>query len=71
MRVHFLTDDPPPRDREQFFLDFVAKHVMRLSFNDGIVAGRPRVRRLGEDDLSGRAHHLGPVASNRRQAVKR
>jgi hypothetical protein len=31
MRVHFSTDDVPPRDREQFWLDFVAKHVMTMT----------------------------------------
>ena len=34
MRVHFSTDDVPPRDRETFWLDFVAEHVKSLSFND-------------------------------------
>ena len=34
MRVHFSTDDLPPRDREQFWLEVVAKQLMKLSFND-------------------------------------
>ena len=36
MRVHFSTDDVPPRDREQYWLDFVAKHVMRVTPADRI-----------------------------------
>jgi AraC-like DNA-binding protein len=31
MRVHFSTDGVPPRDREAFWLDLVAKHVMKLT----------------------------------------
>jgi len=34
MRVHFLTDDVPLRDREQFWYDVVANQVVKLSFND-------------------------------------
>src|SRR5215467_4506665 len=34
MRVHFSTDDVPPRDREPFWLDVIAKEVAKLSFND-------------------------------------
>jgi AraC-like DNA-binding protein len=34
MRVHFSTDDVPPRDRKQYWLDFVAKHVMRVTPDD-------------------------------------
>src|SRR5262245_27859826 len=30
MRVHFSTDDLPPRDREEFFVDLVAKYVMSM-----------------------------------------
>jgi AraC-like DNA-binding protein len=36
MRVHLSTDDLPPRDREPFWLDFVAKHVIRVT-----LSGRP------------------------------
>jgi AraC-like DNA-binding protein len=36
MRVHFSTDDLPPRDREPYWLDFVAKHVIRVT-----LSGRP------------------------------
>ena len=31
MQVHFSTDDLPPRERAQFWLDFVAKHVMKVT----------------------------------------
>jgi hypothetical protein len=31
IRVHLSTDDLPLRDREPFWLDFVAKHVIRVS----------------------------------------
>jgi AraC-like DNA-binding protein len=31
MRVHFSTDDLPPRERGPFWLDFVAKHVMKVT----------------------------------------
>jgi AraC-like DNA-binding protein len=31
MRVHFSTDDLPPRDREEFWLDFVSKHVISVT----------------------------------------
>jgi AraC-like DNA-binding protein len=34
MRVHFSTDDLPPRDREQFWLDFVSKHVISVTPGD-------------------------------------
>jgi len=34
MRVHFSTDDLPPRDREEFFVDLVAKHVMNVTPGD-------------------------------------
>jgi AraC-like DNA-binding protein len=34
MRVHFSTDDLPPRDREQFWLDFVAKQWMKVTPRD-------------------------------------
>jgi hypothetical protein len=34
MRIHFSTDDLPPRDREQFWLDFVAKHVVHVTPGD-------------------------------------
>jgi AraC-like DNA-binding protein len=31
MRAHFSTDDLPPRDREQFWLDVVFTHVMKIT----------------------------------------
>src|SRR5215469_1589721 len=31
MRVHFSTDDLPPRAREEFWLDFVSKHVISVT----------------------------------------
>src|SRR5215472_8920153 len=31
MRVHFSTDDLPPHDREQFWLDVVAKHALKMT----------------------------------------
>jgi len=31
MRVHFSTDDVAPRDREQYWLEVVAKHVMKIT----------------------------------------
>jgi AraC-like DNA-binding protein len=31
MRVHFSTYDLPPRDREEFWLDFVSKHVISVT----------------------------------------
>jgi len=31
MRIHFSTDDLPPRDREEFWLDFVSKHVISVT----------------------------------------
>jgi len=31
MRVRFSTDHVPPRDREQFWLDFLAKEVMKVT----------------------------------------
>jgi AraC-like DNA-binding protein len=34
MRVHFSTDDLPPRDREQYWLDVITKEVVKLTFND-------------------------------------
>ena len=34
MRVHFSTDDVPPREREQFWLDVFAKQVMRVTPSD-------------------------------------
>lgn len=34
MRVHFSTDDVPPRDREEFFVDLVAKYVMNMTSGD-------------------------------------
>jgi len=34
MRVHFSTDDLPPRDREEFWLDFVSKHVISVTPGD-------------------------------------
>jgi AraC-like DNA-binding protein len=34
MRVHFSTDDVPPRDREQFWIDFLAKQVLRFTPGD-------------------------------------
>lgn len=34
MRVHFSTDDVPPRDREEFFVDLVAKYVMNMTACD-------------------------------------
>jgi AraC-like DNA-binding protein len=34
MQVHFSTDDLPPRDREQYWLDVIAKQVVKLTFND-------------------------------------
>jgi AraC-like DNA-binding protein len=36
MRVHLSTDDLAPRDREPFWLDFVAKHVIKVTLR-----GRP------------------------------
>jgi AraC-like DNA-binding protein len=34
MRVHFSTDDLPPRDREEFFVELVAKYVMNMTSSD-------------------------------------
>jgi AraC-like DNA-binding protein len=34
MRVHFSTDDLPPRDREEFFVDLVARYVMNMTACD-------------------------------------
>ena len=34
MRVHFSTDDLPPRDREGFWLDFVSRHVISVTPSD-------------------------------------
>ena len=34
MRVYFSTDHVPPRDREPFWLDVVAKHVMKMTLVD-------------------------------------
>ena len=34
MRVHFSTDDLPPRDREEFFVELVAKYVMNMTSGD-------------------------------------
>src|SRR5215470_2660368 len=34
MRVHFSTDDVPPRDREQYWLDVVARQYMRVTPGD-------------------------------------
>src|SRR6516162_6643824 len=34
MQFHFSTDDLQPRDREQYWLDIIAKQVVKLSFND-------------------------------------
>jgi AraC-like DNA-binding protein len=34
MRVHFSTDDVSPRDREEFFVELVAKHVMNVTPGD-------------------------------------
>jgi AraC-like DNA-binding protein len=34
MRVHFSTDDVPPRDREEFWLDFLAKQTLRFTPGD-------------------------------------
>jgi hypothetical protein len=34
MRVHFSTDDLPPRDREEFFVELVAKYVMNVTSSD-------------------------------------
>ena len=34
MRVHFSTDDFPPHHREQFWLDFLAKHVVHVTPGD-------------------------------------
>jgi AraC-like DNA-binding protein len=34
MRVSFSTDDIPPRDREQFWFDVVAKQWMRITLSD-------------------------------------
>jgi hypothetical protein len=31
MRVHFSTDDLPPRDREESWLDFVSKNVISVT----------------------------------------
>jgi AraC-like DNA-binding protein len=31
MQVHFSTDDLPPRDREQFWFEVVAEHVMKVT----------------------------------------
>jgi AraC-like DNA-binding protein len=31
MRVHFSTDDLQPRDREEFWLEFVSKHVLSVT----------------------------------------
>src|SRR5215831_17172829 len=34
MRVHFSTDDVAPSDREQYWLEVVAKHVMKITPGD-------------------------------------
>src|SRR5215472_12777709 len=34
MRVHFSTDDLPPRDREPCWLDFYAEHVVHMTPRD-------------------------------------
>jgi AraC-like DNA-binding protein len=34
MRVHFSTDDLPPGEREEFWLDFVSKHVISVTPGD-------------------------------------
>ena len=34
MRVHFSTDDLPPRDREEFFVELIAKYVMNMTSGD-------------------------------------
>jgi len=34
MRVHYSTDDVPPRDRESYWLDIVSKHVLKVTPND-------------------------------------
>jgi AraC-like DNA-binding protein len=34
MQVHFSTDDVPPRDREQFWVDVFAKHVLKITLGD-------------------------------------
>jgi AraC-like DNA-binding protein len=34
MRVHFSTDDVAPRDREQYWIDVVAKHVLKITLAD-------------------------------------
>ena len=34
MRVHFSTDDVPLRDRESYWLDIVAKHVLKVTPSD-------------------------------------
>ena len=34
MRVHFSTDDLPPRDCEEFFVELVAKYVMNMTSGD-------------------------------------
>jgi AraC-like DNA-binding protein len=34
MRVHFSTDDLPPDDREEFFVDLIAKYVMHMTACD-------------------------------------
>jgi AraC-like DNA-binding protein len=34
MRVHFSTEDLPPRDREEFFVELVAKYVMNMTSSD-------------------------------------
>ena len=48
MRVHFSTDDVPPRDRGQFWLDFVAKQTLRFTPATGQI-----VRRFGGNSRSG------------------
>jgi hypothetical protein len=34
MHVHISTDDLPPRDREEFFVELVAKYVMNITACD-------------------------------------
>jgi hypothetical protein len=44
MRIHFSTDDLPPRDREPFWRDVVAKHFMRVTPTDRTDPATLRVR---------------------------
>ena len=44
MRLHFSTDDLPPRDREPFWHDFLAKHVLKVTPTD-----RSDPRHFGEN----------------------